>query len=135
LTWTGNLVHKYKENIYICSKDGAMKEKLIRLLKTALAAAVFGCVLAPQRSAEAVGSQHYQIDPSTLDRIKSEAQDHSQAEDFVFYLADVYGPRMTGSPNYRAAGDWAIGALRNFGLQDIHQESLGEIDFLPGLKW
>jgi hypothetical protein len=112
-----------------------MKEILKRLMGTVLVVTVLGCGLMPHGSAETVRSQQYQIDPATLDRIKSEAQDHSQVGDFVVYLADVYGPRMTGSPNYRAAGDWAIKTLQSFGLQDIHRESLGEISFAPGLKW
>src|ERR1700686_942631 len=79
--------------------------------------------------------QQYHIDAPTLDRIKGEATDHSQAAEYAIYLSDVFGPRLTGSPNFRAAGDWAMKTLRSVGLQEVHQEPLGEIDFADGLPW
>jgi carboxypeptidase Q len=79
--------------------------------------------------------QQYQIDPVTLNRIKGEAQDRSQAAEYAIYLSDVFGPRTTGSPNFRAAGDWAMKTLRSIGLQEVHQESLGQIPFADGLPW
>src|SRR5260370_6643261 len=79
--------------------------------------------------------QQYHIDRPTLDRIRGEAIDRSQAAEYAIYLADVFGPRMTGSQNFRAAGDWAMKTLRGIGLQDVHQEPLGEIEFADGLPW
>jgi hypothetical protein len=79
--------------------------------------------------------QQYHIDAPTLDRIKGEGTDHSQAAEYAIYLSDVFGPRSTGSPNFRAAGDWAMKTLRSVGLQEVHQEPLGEIDFADGLPW
>jgi hypothetical protein len=79
--------------------------------------------------------QQYHIDGPTLDRIRGEAIDHSQAAEYAIYLSDVFGPRLTGSPNFRAAGDWAMKSLRSAGLQEVHQEPLGEIDFADGLPW
>jgi len=37
-------------------------------------------------------------------------------------LTDVYGPRLTGSPNLKAAGDWAIKQLEAWGLTNGHLE-------------
>src|SRR5260370_2333364 len=79
--------------------------------------------------------QQYHIDRQILDRIRGEALDRSQAAESAIYLSDVFGPRLTGSPNFRAAGDWAMKTLRSIGLQDVHQEPLGEIDFADGLPW
>src|SRR5260370_41688804 len=79
--------------------------------------------------------QQYHIDRPTLDRIRGEAIDRSQAAEYAIYLSDVFGPRLTGSPNFRAAGDWAMKTLRGIGLQDVHQEPLGEIEFADGLPW
>src|SRR5262245_42030605 len=93
------------------------------------AALLIGCLLFVP------ATQQFQIDQTTLVRIRAEAIDHSQAGDYLFYLADLYGPRMTGSPNYRAAGDWAAGTLRSLGLQDVHEEPIGEISFAENLKW
>jgi carboxypeptidase Q len=79
--------------------------------------------------------QQYHIDRPTLDRIRGEALDRSQAAEYAIYLSDVFGPRLTGSPNFRAAGDWAMRTLRSIGLQDVHPEPLGVIDFADGLPW
>jgi len=76
-----------------------------------------------------------QTDYATLDQIKNEAQEHSQASDTLFYLADLYGPRLTGSPNYLAAAEWAIKTLRAYGLENVHKEPLGQIYLAPGLEW
>ena len=32
------------------------------------------------------------------------------------YLTDVYGPRLTGSPNVQKAGDWAVAKMKEWGL-------------------
>ncbi len=79
--------------------------------------------------------QQYHIDPATLDRIRAEALDHSQAAEYAIYLSDVFGPRMTGSPNFRAAGNWAMKTLRSIGLEEVHSEPLGDIPFADGLPW
>ena len=40
----------------------------------------------------------------------------SQVMDYAFFLTDVAGPRLTGSPAYRQAGEWALTRLRDLGL-------------------
>ena len=37
-------------------------------------------------------------------KIREEAQSHSQIMKTLHMLADVYGPRVTGSPSLKAAG-------------------------------
>ena len=32
------------------------------------------------------------------------------------YLTDVYGPRLTGSPNMQKAGDWTVAKMKEWGL-------------------
>jgi hypothetical protein len=58
-------------------------------------------------------------------RIKQEAFAQSQVMDNMFRLTDVNGPRLTGSPEFRAAADWAVGRLKEWGLADPHLESWG----------
>ena len=41
------------------------------------------------------------VDLAVVHRIKSEALENSKVMDHLFYLADVYGPRLTGSPGFR----------------------------------
>src|ERR1041384_7000755 len=48
--------------------------------------------------------------------LRQEERDHSQILRTLHMLTDVYGPRVTGSPNLKAAGDWAIKQLTAWGL-------------------
>jgi carboxypeptidase Q len=40
----------------------------------------------------------------------------------MYYLSDRYGPRLTNSPQFRAAGEWAVGQLKEWGLSNVHLE-------------
>jgi carboxypeptidase Q len=62
------------------------------------------------------------VDLATIARIKQEALTRSQAMDHVSWLADVYGPRVTGTPNYARAADWAMARMNEWGLAHVHQE-------------
>src|ERR1700675_2725280 len=42
------------------------------------------------------------VDLAVVHRIKSEAFENSKAMEHLFYLTDVYGPRLTNSPGFRA---------------------------------
>ena len=65
------------------------------------------------------------VDLSVVNRIKSEAFNNSQVMDTMFYLTDVYGPRLTASPNFKAAGDWAVKRLTSYGLVNVKDEKWG----------
>ena len=56
------------------------------------------------------------VDLTVINRIKSEAFENSKVMDHLFYLTDVHGPRLTGSPNFQAAADWAVKRLTEYGL-------------------
>jgi carboxypeptidase Q len=55
--------------------------------------------------------------------IRREETDHSQVMRLVHQLTDVHGPRLTGSPNFKAACDWALRQLEQWGLQETHLET------------
>jgi len=40
----------------------------------------------------------------------------------LYNLTDHYGPRLTNSPQFRAAGEWAVGQLKQWGLSNVHLE-------------
>ncbi len=65
------------------------------------------------------------VDLETLYRVKSEGFQRSHVMDHVFYLTDVYGPRLTNSPGFLAAADWAIERLREYGLSNVRREKWG----------
>jgi hypothetical protein len=61
-------------------------------------------------------------DKDLLDRIRQEEKDNSQIMKTVHMLADVYGPRLTGSPNHKQAAEWAIKQMSAWGLANAHLE-------------
>ena len=62
------------------------------------------------------------VDVATIDRITSEAMRRSQVMDIMSWLSDVYGPRLTWSPNTARAGAWAAAQMQSWGLQNVHEE-------------
>jgi hypothetical protein len=65
------------------------------------------------------------LDLGVVSRIKTEAYDHSKVMDHLSWLSDVYGPRLTASPEFFQAAEWAAGRLREIGLSNVHLESWG----------
>ena len=63
--------------------------------------------------------------PDIADMIRQEEMVHSQLMDTVGYLADVYGPRLTGSPDIKAAEEWVMSRLTSWGLQNAQLEPWG----------
>jgi carboxypeptidase Q len=61
-------------------------------------------------------------DESMFWRIRQEATSRSQILSTLHVLSDVYGPRLTGSPNLKAAGEWAIQQMTSWGLKNGHLE-------------
>jgi hypothetical protein len=61
-------------------------------------------------------------DEDIRDRIRKEAVEHSQIMKTVHMLADVYGPRLTGSPNHKRAAEWAIKQMTAWGFANGHLE-------------
>src|SRR5689334_17624827 len=62
-------------------------------------------------------------DPDINKKIRAEENDHSQIMHTMHFLTDIYGPRLTGSPNHKAAADWAIRQMKDWGLENAHLES------------
>jgi len=54
--------------------------------------------------------------------IRQEESEHSQVMRIARTLTDVYGPRLTGSPNFKAACNWALREMQEWGLRDPHLE-------------
>lgn len=67
------------------------------------------------------------VDLSVVHRIKAEAFQNSKVMDYVFYLTDVHGPRVSGSPAYRAAAEWVVRTAKEIGLENPRLEKWGTI--------
>ena len=63
------------------------------------------------------------LDLDAIYRFKDEGLQRSQVMDIESYLTDVYGPRLTGSPNIKEAADWTLKTLKEWGLANIHLET------------
>ncbi len=59
------------------------------------------------------------VDSAVVARIKEEGLKNSQVMDLLVYLCDVYGPRLSWSPEYRRGADWVSAKLKEWGLQNI----------------
>jgi carboxypeptidase Q len=71
----------------------------------------------------ALSQEH--IDLGIVDRVKAEAFERSKVMETLRNLADVHGPRLTGSPGFEDAARWAIGELKGYGLENVHLEKWG----------
>ena len=72
------------------------------------------------------------VDDATIERIKSEEMNDSHVMDIMSWLSDVYGPRLTWSPNAARAGTWAMSQMKSWGLANVHEETWGTP---AGLGW
>ena len=66
------------------------------------------------------GGASAQVD--VLQQIRTEAQQKSQVMKFFDQLVTAIGPRLTGSPEYKAAADWSRDTLASFGMTDAKLE-------------
>jgi carboxypeptidase Q len=57
-----------------------------------------------------------------LGRIRKEAMERSQIMKTMHMFTDVYGPRLTGSPNHKAAAEWAVKQMTAWGFDNAHLE-------------
>ena len=78
----------------------------------------------PLRAAQEV------IDYDAINRIKAQGlvADNSKVMEISSYLTDVYGPRLTGSPNILKAGEWSVAKMKEWGLENVALEKWPDAD-------
>src|SRR6202008_127676 len=64
-------------------------------------------------------------DLNAIYQIKDEGFNHSQVMDTMSYLTDVYGPRLTNSPNIKQAADWTMVKMKEWQPANKHPGSWG----------
>lgn len=74
-----------------------------------------GLTLAPQGASD-------QLDANVARRMREEGTARSQIMRSLHFLTDVYGPRLSGTPALKAAGDWSIKQMTEWGLSNGHLE-------------
>ncbi|MEZ5286521.1 MAG: M20/M25/M40 family metallo-hydrolase [Vicinamibacterales bacterium] len=81
---------------------------------------VVGLVLLTIALAQPVAQER--VDADVYWKIRREATDHSHIMQTLQVLTDLYGPRLTGSPNAKGAADWVVTETTAWGLKNAHLE-------------
>ncbi len=68
------------------------------------------------------GLAQERADLGVVDRIKTEAFDHSKVMDHLYQMTEVHGPRLTWSSGFQDAANWAVAELKGMGLENVHLE-------------
>lgn len=63
---------------------------------------------------------------AAIQKIKQEEMQHSKVMDIAFHLTDVSGPRLTASPGFMAAAQWAKKTMEGWGLVNVQVEPWGD---------
>ena len=73
-------------------------------------------------AAVALAPAQEKVDLAMMHRIRVEALNNSKIMETMHQLTDRYGPRLTNSKQFRAAGDWAVKQLKEWGLSNVALE-------------
>jgi len=65
-------------------------------------------------------------DSTTVESVIKEGRDSSQAKAILVELCETVGPRTTGTPQCRAAEEWALKKFKSFGVDSAWLEKWGE---------
>ncbi len=66
-----------------------------------------------------------QSELSAIHQIKDEGFNDSKVMEIMSYLTDVYGPRLTNSPDIKEAALWTTGKMKEWQLANVHLEPWG----------
>src|SRR5687767_7675706 len=90
------------------------QEKTLMLHRRAVAVALISTLLCLPIFGQS------QSEKDLLERIRKEAMTNSQIMKTMHMLSDVYGPRLTGSPNHKRSAEWAVKQMTAWGLSNGH---------------
>src|SRR5262245_20107112 len=65
------------------------------------------------------------VDLSAMAKIRDEGLQRSKVMETTSYLTDVFGPRLTNSPNIKAAAKWTTKTMTDWGLTNVKLEPWG----------
>src|SRR5215470_1294392 len=74
----------------------------------------------------AVSAQEEKVDMATVQKIREEGLNHSHVMDIAFHLTDASGNRLTASPGFMRAANWAKQQLSDWGLAGAMLDPWGE---------
>ncbi len=100
-------------NKFVLSKPNLTMKKILVAI---LAVACFSTAYA----------QTEKIDTTMVSKIKKEGFDNSQVMNILGMLTDVHGPRLTNSPGFKKAAEYAKSSLQSWNLQNTSFDNWGE---------
>lgn len=74
----------------------------------------------------AFGQQPEPLDTAAIAKLKKTGMEQSKLLANLTMLCDVYGPRLTNSPNHMKAANYAKATLESYGLQNVQLDYWGE---------
>ncbi len=98
-----------------------MKRNLVFVLLLVVLSVTFTLAL----NAQVAAQMQEKFDTAAVSKIKDEGMNRSQVMEILSYLTDVYGPRLTGSPEYKQAAEWAASKMKQMGLENVHFDKWG----------
>jgi carboxypeptidase Q len=78
-----------------------------------------------------VNAQTEKIDQNMMQKIRTEGLQNSKVMDIVFHLTDASGPRLTASPGFMRAANYAKNTLAQWGLKNTMLDPWGDF----GKSW
>jgi len=66
------------------------------------------------------------LDTISINKIKDEGFNQSKLMANLSMLTDVYGPRLSNSPNHKKAAEYAKATLESYGVQNVYIDYWGE---------
>ncbi len=100
-----------------------MRKQTCASLKRLFPAIAFATLLFPPGLTLAQGEK---IDLATIQKIREEGLQHSHVMDIAFHLTDASGNRLTASPGFNRAANWAKQQLADWGLSGAALDPWGE---------
>jgi hypothetical protein len=85
---------------------------------------LFSCLLITGLSCSVFAQE--QVDQAVVQKIRDEGLNHSKVMETAFYLTDVAGPRLAGSPGLKRAQTWAVKQLKSWGMANAKLEPWGK---------
>ncbi len=90
-----------------------------RIIRTIIALAAFQALLLPTFVLAQTGAKPAQ---DVYAAIRKEGMENSKILNTMHYFTDLYGPRLTGSPNYTNAAKWGIAEMKRWGFDKTYLE-------------
>ena len=91
------------------------------MLNRFLTTGALACIVAIELTTPVAAQES--IDRAMIAKLEAESQAHSQVLENYRTLTDVIGPRLTGSPAFKRAVDWARDRLTQSGMSNVVVES------------